>query len=159
FVVLVEDWSGPDTAVTAAQEALAAVREPLRLDSRMVTVSASIGVVDVPAAQTTAAELMKAADTTLYRAKSEGHNPWGPFDRTRARQEIPRYGLSSPLPAALELGERFIECQPLVRLHDEALIGVEALVRWQPPTLGRLGPDAFIGIAEDTGLISTLGLS
>jgi len=159
FVVLVEDWSGPDTAVTAAQEALAAVREPLPLDARMVTVSASIGVVDMPAAQTTAAELMKAADTTLYRAKSEGRNRWALFDRSRHAQEITRYELSTSLPAALELGELFIEYQPLVRLHDEALIGVEALVRWQHPTLGRLGPDAFIGIAEDTGLISTLGLS
>ncbi len=159
FVVLVEQWSGPDTAIELAKTALATVREPLRVGARSLTISASIGVVDVPAAQTTAAELMKAADTTLYRAKSEGRNRWAVFDRGMHAQDITRYELSTSLPAALELGELFIEYQPLVRMHDEALIGVEALVRWQHPTLGRLGPDAFIGIAEDTGLISRLGLS
>jgi diguanylate cyclase (GGDEF)-like protein/PAS domain S-box-containing protein len=158
FVVLVEDWTRLDAAVTVAKDALAALREPVRLGGRSITVSASAGVVDMLCADTTAAELMKAADTTLYRAKSEGRNRWALFDAGQHAQEITRYELSTTLPAALEQEELFLEYQPIVRLRDEALTGVEALVRWQHPTLGRLGPDDFISIAESTGLISELGL-
>jgi diguanylate cyclase (GGDEF)-like protein/PAS domain S-box-containing protein len=158
FVVLVEECTSSEQVITVAQAALAAVREPLQLDTQSITISASVGVVDVIAAQTTAAELMKAADTTLYWAKSEGRNRWALFDPDRHAREVTRYALSTSLPAALERGELFIEYQPLVRLRDEMLTGVEALVRWQHPTLGRLGPDEFIGLAEETGLISSLGL-
>ncbi len=158
FVVLVEDWTELDGAVESARAALDVVREPLRLDNRSIAVTASIGVVDLPSAETTAADLMKAADTTLYRAKSEGRNRWALFDAGQHAREITRYELSTALPAALEDGQLFLEYQPLVSIRDDSLIGVEALVRWQHPTLGRLGPDDFIGIAESTGLISSLGL-
>jgi diguanylate cyclase (GGDEF)-like protein/PAS domain S-box-containing protein len=158
FVVLVEGCTGPQDVIAVAQQALDAVRAPVQLAGRSISISASVGIVDAPAAKATSAELMKAADTTLYWAKSEGRNRWALFDQDRHAKEITRYELSTSLPAALERGELFIEYQPLVRLQDDALVGVEALVRWQHPTWGRLGPDAFIGLAEETGLISPLGL-
>ena len=158
FVVLVEDWTDPDAAVTVAREALAAVHEPLWLNRRSLTVSASAGVVDMPSADTTVGELMKAADTTLYRAKSEGRNRWALFDADRHAQDVTRYELATALPTALAEGQLFLRYQPLVRLRDEKLVGVEALVRWQHPTLGRLGPNDFISVAESTGVIYSLGL-
>jgi diguanylate cyclase (GGDEF)-like protein/PAS domain S-box-containing protein len=158
FVVLIDNCGGADQAVAVAREALAAVRAPVQLGGQSMAISASIGVVDAAVALTTAAELMKAADTTLYWAKSEGRNRWALFDPDRHAKEISRHELSTSLPAALERGELFIEYQPLVRLHDDKMTGVEALVRWHHPTRGRLGPDEFIGLAEQTGLISTLGL-
>jgi len=158
FVVLVEECENAETAIGVARQALAAVRAPLRLAGHSITISASVGVVEAPAAQTTAAELMKAADTTLYWAKAEGRNRWALFDPERHAREITRYELSASLPKALQRGELFIEYQPLVRLRDEELTGVEVLVRWQHPTWGRLYPDQFIGLAEETGLIAPLGM-
>jgi diguanylate cyclase (GGDEF)-like protein/PAS domain S-box-containing protein len=158
FVVLVQACTGPDDVVRVAQDVLTALREPLRIGAQSVTVSASIGLVEAAVAQTTAADLMKAADTTLYWAKSEGRNRWALFDPDRHAREITRYELTTSLPAALDRQELFLEYQPLVRLADETLTGVEALVRWNHPTSGRLGPDEFIGLAEESGLISPLGL-
>jgi diguanylate cyclase (GGDEF)-like protein/PAS domain S-box-containing protein len=158
FVVLVDDCDGPDEVIAVAQAALAAVRTPIRLGGHDIAISASVGVVEAAAASTTAAELMKAADTTLYWAKSEGRNRWAQFDPERHAKEVTRYALSAALPDALDRGELFIEYQPLVRLRDEELTGVEALVRWQHPVWGRLGPDEFISLAEETGMIGPLGM-
>jgi diguanylate cyclase (GGDEF)-like protein/PAS domain S-box-containing protein len=158
FVVLVEDCAGADEMITIAQDALAAVRAPLQFGDQTISISASVGVLAAPAALGTAADLMKAADTTLYWAKSEGRNRWALFDPDRHAKEVTKYELARSLPAAMAAGELFIEYQPLIRLSDESLTGVEALVRWQHPQWGRLGPSDFIGLAEETGMISTLGL-
>ncbi|HZD98467.1 MAG TPA: EAL domain-containing protein [Micromonosporaceae bacterium] len=157
FVVLVETEASPDQMVAVAQAALAAVREPMHISGHTVTVSASVGVVAAPQSMRSGAELMKAADMTLYWAKAEGRNRWALFDPDRHAKEVTRYELSRSLPAALKLGELFLEYQPLVRLTDETLAGVEALVRWQHPAWGRLEPSEFIGLAEETGVIADLG--
>jgi EAL domain-containing protein (putative c-di-GMP-specific phosphodiesterase class I) len=157
FVVLVPDSGGTDELARVAEEALAAVRAPVRLGDHSISVSASVGVVERPVAGTTAAELMKAADTTLYWAKTDGRDRWALFDAARHELEVDRYALSAALPGALARGEFFVEYQPLVRLADGGLIGVEALVRWRHPQRGVLGPDAFVTLAEETGLVVALG--
>src|SRR5262249_61093561 len=75
----------------------------------------------------------------------------------RHAHEVTKFELSASLPAALERGEFFVEYQPLVRLDDDTAMGVEALVRWAHPQLGVLGPDQFIEMTEETGLIVPLG--
>jgi len=157
FVVLVESSPGPHELAGVAREALAVVREPVQVDGHLLTVSASIGVVDRPVRGTTAAELMKAADTTLYWAKSDGRDRWALFDQQRHAQAVSRYRLSAQMPQALDDEQFFLVYQPLVRLEDGALTGVEALVRWQHPELGLLGPDKFVEMAEHSGLIVRLG--
>jgi diguanylate cyclase (GGDEF)-like protein/PAS domain S-box-containing protein len=157
FVVLVERSTGTGDMVKVAEAALAAVREPVRLGGHAIAMSASVGVVERPCAGTTAGELMKAADTTLFLAKSDGRNQWALFDAERHAHEVSRFALAADLPAALERGEFVVEYQPLVRLRDAATVGMEALVRWRHPVLGRLGPDRFIGLTEETGLIVPLG--
>jgi diguanylate cyclase (GGDEF)-like protein/PAS domain S-box-containing protein len=157
FVVLVEGSKGTDSVVDVAEKALSAVRAPVRLGAHEVTVSASAGVVERPVLGTSAAELMKAADTTLSWAKADGKNRLALFDADRHALEVTRYQLSASMPAGLERGEFFVEYQPLVRLRDATVIGVEALVRWRHPQFGLLGPDTFIGLAEETGLIVPLG--
>jgi len=157
FVVLVESSPGPHELAAVAREALEVVREPVQVDGHLVTVSASIGVVDRPVHGTTAAELMKAADTTLYWAKSDGRDRWALFDQDRHAQAVGRYRLSAQMPQALDDDQFFLDYQPLVRLEDGALSGVEALVRWQHPELGLLGPDKFVEMAEHSGLIVRLG--
>ncbi len=157
FVVLVEGSKGTESAVDVAEQALAAVRAPVRLGTHEVTVSASAGVVERPVRGTSAGELMKAADTTLSWAKTDGKNRLALFDADRHALEVTRYQLSASMPAGLDRGEFFVEYQPLVRLRDAAVIGVEALVRWRHPHFGVLGPDNFIALAEETGLIVPLG--
>ena len=103
------------------------------------------------------AELMKAADTTLYRAKKDGRDRYALFDPERHRAEIGRFALSAKMPDALAGGEFVVLYQPLVRLEDQRLVGVEALVRWRQPDGGLLGPDAFVPLAEETGFIVALG--
>jgi diguanylate cyclase (GGDEF)-like protein/PAS domain S-box-containing protein len=155
FVLLLEDVDAA-TAVTVADRALAAVRQPIRLGGQVLTASASIGLVHGTVGPT-AADLMKAADTTVYWAKSQGRNRVAYFDADRHHQDVTRYELIASLPDALAGGELFLEYQPLVRLADDRVVGVEALVRWAHPRLGTLGPDMFIPLAEENGLISKLG--
>jgi diguanylate cyclase (GGDEF)-like protein/PAS domain S-box-containing protein len=157
FVVLVEESSGTDDVVTVAEKALDTVRAPVHVAGHEISISASVGVVEQPVRGTSAAELMKAADTTLYWAKADGRNRLALFDAERHASEVTRYELSASMPAALERREFFVEYQPLVRLADRTVIGVEALVRWRHPRFGVLGPDSFIGMAEETGLIVPLG--
>jgi diguanylate cyclase (GGDEF)-like protein/PAS domain S-box-containing protein len=157
FVVLVERSAGPEELIRVAEAALDAVRAPVQLGAHEITVSASVGVVERAAHTTSATELMKAADTTLHWAKRDGKNRWALFDADRHAHEVTKFELSASLPAALERGEFLVEYQPLVRLADETVMGVEALVRWRHPKLGLLGPDRFIEITEETGLIVPLG--
>ncbi|MEV5689880.1 putative bifunctional diguanylate cyclase/phosphodiesterase [Micromonospora globbae] len=157
FVILVDGGDGLDDAVAVAEAALAAVATPVHVDDQQLTVSASVGVVECPALETSASELMKAADTTLYWAKAEGRGRWAVYDPERSARDIARSSLAANLPGALDRGEFVLHYQPIVSLLDGRMLAVEALVRWQHPELGLLGPDRFIGLAEETGLIVQLG--
>ncbi|MEV0843993.1 EAL domain-containing protein [Actinocatenispora sera] len=155
FVILIDDADGEP--VRCGERALAALRDPLRVGGHELSVSACVGVVDRVVDRFTAAELMQAADTTLYWAKSEGAGRLAVFDPDRHAREVARYSLAAAMPAAVEHGEFVVEYQPLVGLADNRLRGVEALVRWRHPELGWLPPDRFINLAEETGAIVPLG--
>ncbi|MEV7226455.1 MULTISPECIES: EAL domain-containing protein [Polymorphospora] len=157
FVILVEGSTGRQDVVGVAEAALSAVAEPVRIGEHQLAVSASIGIVERPVADTDPADLMKAADTTLYWAKADGRGRWAVFDPVRSARDRAKSALATALPAALERDELVLEYQPIVATGDRRLIAVEALVRWQHPQLGRLGPDRFIALAEETGLIVDLG--
>jgi len=121
-------------------------------------VSASVGLVERSVFDASPAETMRDADVTLHWAKVDGKNRWASYDPERNAREIARITLSNAMPAALEREEFYVDYQPIVSLPDRTLLGVEALVRWAHPEFGRLGPDRFIGLAEETGLIVPLGL-
>ncbi|CAA9285720.1 MAG: Sensory box/GGDEF family protein [uncultured Actinomycetospora sp.] len=157
FVVLVEDSHGVDRLVDLADRVLAALEPPFRLVGQELVTGASIGVVEKAVSETTASELMRAADITLYTAKAEGRGRWAVHDPSRDEAETARFTLSAALPAAVAHDEFFVLYQPLVSLADHRIRGVEALVRWQHPRLGVLSPSLFIGPAEETGVIVPLG--
>ncbi|GIG86595.1 putative bifunctional diguanylate cyclase/phosphodiesterase [Plantactinospora endophytica] len=157
FVILIDQGAGCRAVKAVAAEALAAVAEPVQVGEHRLSVSASIGVVSGPLATTSVAELMKAADVTLYWAKAEGRNRWVSYDPARRSRERTRSALIAGMAAALQRDEFLIDYQPIVTLADGTICAVEALVRWQHPELGLLGPDEFIGLAEETGLIVELG--
>ncbi|WP_030904358.1 putative bifunctional diguanylate cyclase/phosphodiesterase [Streptomyces sp. NRRL F-5126] len=152
--------TGQDTgeeALELATRMLNALGSPVRLDGREFTVRGSIGIVEGVAAEHTAAEVLRSADITMYRAKAAGGNRYETADPESDERAITRHGLTTALPAALERDEFFVEYQPLVHLGDASVHGAEALVRWNHPQHGILGPDRFIALAERTGLIVPLG--
>ncbi|MGH3904612.1 MAG: putative bifunctional diguanylate cyclase/phosphodiesterase [Pseudonocardiaceae bacterium] len=156
FVIIVED-SQEEEVVALADEVLAALAMPIRLGDHELTVTASIGIVERLVSATTQADLVQAADITLYWAKADGKGRYAMFDLSRNDREVARFTLSATMPAAVEHGEFFVDYQPLVALNDCTLRGVEALVRWRHPTYGVLGPEQFIELAEETGAIVQLG--
>ncbi|MFI6422087.1 putative bifunctional diguanylate cyclase/phosphodiesterase [Streptomyces sp. NPDC050842] len=157
FVALTTGCAGEQEVTELADRILGALSTPLRIDGRELTVRGSLGVVEGPAGERTPAEVLRSADITMYRAKSAGGNRFELADPEADARAITRHGLTTALPTALERGEFFIEYQPLVHLGDGSVHGAEALVRWCHPQHGVLGPDRFIPLAEDTGLIVPLG--
>ncbi|BBC92078.1 putative bifunctional diguanylate cyclase/phosphodiesterase [Streptomyces griseofuscus] len=152
--------TGPGTDRTVdelAERIMNALVTPISIDGRDLLVRGSLGIVEGPAGERTAAEVLRSADITMYRAKSAGGNRCELADPEADARAITRHGLTTALPAALERGEFFIEYQPLVHLGDGSVRGAEALVRWLHPQHGVLGPDRFIPLAEHTGLIVPLG--
>ncbi|MFY4717365.1 putative bifunctional diguanylate cyclase/phosphodiesterase [Streptomyces sp. LaBMicrA B280] len=152
--------TGPGTDRTVdelAERIMNALVTPVSIDGRDLLVRGSLGIVEGPAGERTAAEVLRSADITMYRAKSAGGNRCELADPEADARAITRHGLTTALPTALERGEFFIEYQPLVHLGDGSVRGAEALVRWLHPQHGVLGPDRFIPLAEHTGLIVPLG--
>ncbi|WP_058044335.1 putative bifunctional diguanylate cyclase/phosphodiesterase [Streptomyces roseifaciens] len=157
FALLVEESEGTEQLVELAACIQDGLQRPFEVAGQRLSVSASIGVVERPAAGTHATELMQAADTTLYWAKADGKARWTLFDPERNAHRMTRQALSSTLRPAVERGEFVLQYQPLVGLGDGVVRGVEALVRWRHPQFGMLPPNRFIGLAEETGAIVPLG--
>ncbi|MEY9927603.1 diguanylate cyclase (GGDEF)-like protein/PAS domain S-box-containing protein [Catenulispora sp. GP43] len=157
FVILFRRTQGPQSVFPVIENVLDAVRQPVLLDGHSVTVTASAGLVERPAAGAEATELLRAADITLYWAKSAGKADFALFDEDRNAREVHRYALAQALPAALESGEMFLDYQPIVDLSGGRPPAVEALVRWRHPERGLLKPEEFIPVAEETGAIVELG--
>jgi diguanylate cyclase (GGDEF)-like protein/PAS domain S-box-containing protein len=162
FVVLIEHDPDDEHLARVARTALAVVAEPvpLRGNDIAITVTASAGVVRADAdgpADGGAAAVMAAADTTLSWAKTDGRNRYALFDEQRHRDDLDRFALSARMPEALAAGEFSLEYQPLVRLTDRRVVGVEALLRWTLPDGRRVGAERLVPLAEDTGFIVPLG--
>ncbi len=157
FVILVPRSMSSACVTDVAKSALAALAEPIELDGRKLSVTASMGLIERPAAGAKPIELLRAADITLYWAKYDGKARWALFDQERNEREVARYALSQALPTALEHGELFLEYQPIVDMADGRTHSMEALVRWNHPVRGLLGPGEFVSLAEETGVIVALG--
>ncbi|MFE9172640.1 putative bifunctional diguanylate cyclase/phosphodiesterase [Streptomyces kebangsaanensis] len=157
FVALTTGAGTRHEADELAARIMNALVAPVRIDGRELTVRGSIGIVEGPVGERSAAEVLRSADITMYRAKSAGGNRFELADPEADARAITRHGLTTALPTALDRGEFFIEYQPLVHLGDGSVRGAEALVRWLHPQHGIIGPDRFIPLAEHTGLIVPLG--
>ncbi|MEV8506497.1 bifunctional diguanylate cyclase/phosphodiesterase [Actinoplanes sp. NPDC051475] len=158
FVVLLTDMPDDDGGVTAAQRILAAAAaSPVRLGEDTVPVRASVGVATSRVGDTPK-ELLRRADIAMYQAKHLGTHGVQLHDPSMSDRRAADAQLGEDLAGAVERGELTLLYQPLVDLSDSRPIGVEALVRWQHPTLGVVSPAQFIPIAERNGTISGLGL-
>ena len=153
FIVLVPQPDGAGEVIELADAVVRAVASPIDIDGHPIVVSASVGVMEEQVANTSEVDLMKGADASLVWAKESGRNRWAVYDPER---ENTRYCLPTAMRAALDRGEFFLVYHPIVRLTDNRMIGAEALLRWEHPTLGTLLPGRFIDLAEDNGLIVPL---
>lgn len=157
FTVLLEDLKEPDDAKRAADRLMKALEAPFHLGGKEVYTSLSIGIALGSPAYEQAEEILRDADTAMYRAKSLGKARYEVFDADMRADVIARLQLETDLRHALERGEFRNFYQPIVTLATGEIAGFEALLRWQHPTRGMLGPEEFIVAAEETGLIRELG--
>ncbi len=157
FVILVEGTTGAQDVIAVAEAAFNAVEQPIIIAGRAYSVTASAGVVERATTSTDTADLMRAADITLYWAKADGKSRWAVFDDRRSDREVAQYTLARMLPEALDNHEFHLEYQPLFTLASGRPSGTEALLRWHHPKLGYLLPARFIDAAEEKGIIVPLG--
>ena len=157
FVVVCARVAGEAAAVAAAERFLAELEDPFEIDDGKVFVSASIGIALAEDSSTPAENLVRNADVAMYRAKDQGRNQHVVFQETLDGMAVEQLALEQALRAAIENDEFELHYQPAVRLADGAMTKVEALVRWLRPGHGLVSPGVFIPLAEETGLIVTIG--
>jgi diguanylate cyclase (GGDEF)-like protein/PAS domain S-box-containing protein len=157
FALLVPGAFERSVAQGLGQRLQQALLAPCVISDHRIEVHASIGVGYAPQDADNAQDLLKVADMALYAAKAAGRRALRFFERRMETDARDKLGLLADLSEALREGQFELHYQPQVRLKDNALIGFEALVRWQHPTRGMVPPVQFIALAEDSGLIVPLG--
>ncbi|MCB1516288.1 MAG: EAL domain-containing protein [Hyphomicrobiaceae bacterium] len=157
FTVLVGPIERPDHAAIVAQQLIDHINVPLTIDGHSIGIGVSIGIAIAPDDGATESELLRNADLALYRAKSEGRGVFHFFEPGMDRDIRQRRELEAAMREGIESEEFELVYQPLLDIESTRITGFETLIRWNHPTLGAIGPDKFIPIAEETGLIVPLG--
>ncbi len=157
FAVLVDGLAGEAAAEGLARRMVEALATPFLVEGRDTYVSASIGVALSRAGSQSASDLLREAEIALYRAKADAGDRVSLFHPRMSASSMERLELELDLRRAVERDELRVHYQPLVDLRTGRTVGHEALVRWQHPTRGLLPPLSFIPLAEETGLILTIG--
>jgi diguanylate cyclase (GGDEF)-like protein/PAS domain S-box-containing protein len=157
FGILIENRPETPDVVTTVRRINQELSEPDYAVGRGAALSACIGVVDRPAPDSDAEELLRAAEMTLRRAKAAGHRQWQTYDPVRDADDRHRFGLAASMAGAWETGEIAVVYRPVARLADGVAVGVEARLEWNHPTEGVLRHDECVRLAEATGLILPLG--
>jgi diguanylate cyclase (GGDEF)-like protein/PAS domain S-box-containing protein len=157
FLLLLNGINREADAAGMARKMLAILAEPFLIQKRELFVEASIGIGIYPSDGADAETLVTNVDTAMYRAKETGRNSFQFFTRKMQEQSQERAALESGLRRAIPRGEFVLHYQPILRLRDRSIVGIEALVRWRHPEKGILSPREFIPLAEDVGLIARVG--
>ena len=156
FVMLCEDVDSDEVAMTIAERILEAAAEPVVLAGREHVMTVSLGVV-LSSADCSAESLLRDADVAMYCGKERGRARYELFDAEMRQRSLERMQIENELRQAVGDGQLRLHYQPMVSLDDGTITAVEALVRWEHPERGTLGPAAFIPIAEESPLILAVG--
>jgi diguanylate cyclase (GGDEF)-like protein len=156
FVLVVEDVADELAANSLAARVTALLDEPYEIDGRTLRTTVSIGVA-VSTEDADVESLLRDADIAMYRAKALGRARTELFDGAMRERLVARVRVARELSRALDEDELVLHYQPIVSLHDGDVVSVEALVRWQHPTQGLVGPESFVEVAEQSGAILAVG--
>ncbi|HLO97176.1 MAG TPA: EAL domain-containing protein [Fimbriimonas sp.] len=157
FTIILDGVASAAEAITLGKRILEAVIEPIQLQGTELYGTLSIGMALASANTSDDSELIRQADSAMYRSKSGGGNAVTLFDETMGIDALNRLELETSLRKALEHNEIFLNYQPYFDLESKRILGMEALARWKHPTLGMVQPSEFIPVAEDTGTIVSIG--
>lgn len=157
FAVILTDVESVDGAARAAQQFINNLSEPFMLEGHEIYITASIGIALYPGDSIDKDTLFKSADAAMYSAKIKGKNNFQFFTAQMNDLIIEKLLIESKLRRALDKEEFFLCFQPQVNAKNGRIEVIEALIRWVNPDLGEISPKRFIPVAEDTGLITTIG--
>jgi diguanylate cyclase (GGDEF)-like protein len=158
FAVILISERDPDRVIAFADMIRRAIATPITFAEREIFLTASVGLALHEAGGASGEEVLKNAEIAMVHAKRHGGDRIEVFQPTMRAERSDRLGLESDLRRALDRGEMKVLFQPIVRLEDRTIAGFEALLRWDHPRHGRLSPSTFIPIAEESGLITSLGV-
>ncbi len=153
FTIIMEDLISVQDSSLLAQKILKVLAEPFNIDGRILYISCSIGISLYPQDGKSVNDLLQYADTAMYRAKEEGRNNFQFYSSDMTELALERVAMETSLRQALKNKEFVVYYQPQIDTSIEKIIGVEALVRWQHPSMGLLTPEQFINLAVETGII------
>lgn len=156
FGLLDEQCSNAEQAAVMAQRLQNSLTLPFQVADKELFITASIGICLYPEDANDVAQVLRNADSALFKAKSSGRENYAFYSQELTTHAHQRVEMASALRHALDRQELRVHYQPLYHLTSRALIGVEALVRWQHPERGLVPPGEFIPIAEETGLIGAI---
>ena len=157
FTLLLEDLNGIDDARVITERLIEALQEPILMDGREFEITASIGVAMSFSRHDRASDLLRNADIAMYRAKNKGKARYEVFDTKMSAAALSRLQLEIELRQAVKWKQLRLDYQPLMDLTSDRIIGAEALVRWDHPDKGIISPVDFIPIAEESGMILSIG--
>ncbi|KPZ10099.1 Sensory box/GGDEF domain/EAL domain protein [Pseudomonas syringae pv. viburni] len=157
FAILLIGKDQPETAVKMAERIVSQLHAAIEIEGQDIFISCSIGIVTAGEGHSKPEDLLRDADVAMYCAKKQGRGRWSLFNASMREAAIDTLVIQNALRQALENKDFLVFYQPIYSGDSEHLVGVEALVRWDHPSMGIISPDAFIPIAEDLGLIHELG--
>jgi diguanylate cyclase (GGDEF)-like protein len=157
FAILLTDSNSLERATQLAQDILEALTHPFALDHHEIFINASIGIALGNASYSQPEHVLRDADTAMYRAKASGKAQYQLFLPAMHEATLHLLRLETDLRRAVQQQEMAVHYQPIVDLQSGAIVGFEALLRWYHPQQGMIAPSTFIALAEETGLIRSLG--